>query len=80
VWHHWEAVLELNALGQKNGVFQMWVDNAQIMDYRDVVYIFGRNISPFNGFKWNPTWGGANGTKTRDDFVQIDHLYMSGVP
>lgn len=78
-WHRWEAVLELNTLGRANGIFKMWIDGVQIMDYRDVVYITSGNTNGFHGWKWNPTWGGAGGTKTRDDYIEIDHVYMSGL-
>jgi hypothetical protein len=79
-WHHWEAVLEVNTLGQPNGVLKWWIDGNLVLDYRDVVYIFGSNTNGFWQWKWNPTWGGTSGTRTRDDYMVTDHVYMSGVP
>lgn len=80
-WHHWEAVFELNAPGSPNGVFKMWIDNVQIMDYHDVVYVTPRLQSGFYLWKWNPTWGGKHGVfRTRDDRILIDDVYLSGLP
>ncbi len=80
VWHQWESVLELNTLGQSDGKFRMWIDGIKILDYSDVVYITAGNTLKFNNFVWNPTWGGRGGTRTRDDYILMDHVYISGVP
>jgi hypothetical protein len=79
-WHQWEIVLELNTLGSANGVFKWWIDGRQVMDHRNVTYVFGKNTNGFWNWKWNPTWGGTKGERTRDDYMFIDHVYMSGVP
>jgi hypothetical protein len=78
-WHHAEAVLELNTLGVPNGTFRMWIDGNQTHDYTDVTYIVPGATTGFLGWKFAPTWGGIGGAKTRDDFMQIDHVYISGV-
>jgi len=80
VWQHWEAVLALNTLGQSNGIFRMWVDGIRIIDYQNVVYITPGASNRFQAFLWNPTWGGQGAVRSRDDFISIDHLYLSGVP
>jgi hypothetical protein len=78
-WHHFELVLELNNPGQANGTLKWWVDGGLIMDYSDVTYIIPGATSGFQGFKIDPVWGGMGGTRTRDDYMQVDHLYVSGV-
>ncbi len=80
VWHQWEMVLELNDLGVANGTLRMWVDGTEIMNYGNVVYVTRENQNGFYGWKWNPTWGGGKGPRTREDFMRIDHVYMSGIP
>jgi hypothetical protein len=79
-WHHWEAVFEINTLGQANGKLKMWIDGVQIMDYSDVVFANAANPQRFYAWKWNPTWGGIGGSKTRQDFISLDHVYLSGIP
>jgi hypothetical protein len=78
-WHHWEAVLEENTLGQANGTFRFWLDGNLTMSYADVTYITSGATNGFFGWKWNPTWGGVGGTKTRNDAMRIDHVFMSGL-
>ncbi len=78
-WHHWEAVFRLNSEGRADGQLQMWVDGEKFMDHRDVVYRKPGQPSGFTMFTWNPTWGGLNGTKTREDRILIDNIYLSGL-
>ncbi len=80
IWHHWETVMELNAIGQSNGIFKMWIDGVMTHNYSDVTYVTPSTPAGFHLFKWNPTWGGSGGTRTRVDFIDIDHVYFSGVP
>jgi len=79
-WHHWECLFEINNVGSPDGIFRMWVDGTLIMDYSDVEYITPGNTNRFFSWKWNPTWGGIGGTRTRSDQINIDHVYLSGVP
>jgi hypothetical protein len=79
-WHQWEVVMELNTPGTANGVFRWWIDGTKVIDHSDMTYIFGKNLTGFWQWKWNPTWGGTKGVRTREDLVLIDHVYMSGVP
>ncbi len=79
VWHHWEAVLRLNTVDRPDGSFQMWVDGAPVIEQRDVVYRKTGQPNGFTMFTWNPTWGGLHATKTREDRILIDDVYLSGV-
>jgi hypothetical protein len=83
VWHHWEAVFEMNTPGVEfpgDGIFKWWIDGILVMDFNNMTYRYGTHQNRFWDFVWNPTWGGTAGVKTRDDFILMDHLYMSGVP
>jgi hypothetical protein len=80
VWHHWETLMELNTLGEADGVLKWWVDGVLVMDYSDIEYIVPGSTNHFHGWKWNPTWGGTCCVRTRDDYFAIDHVYISGVP
>jgi hypothetical protein len=79
-WQRWELQLELNTIGSANGVLKMWVDGVLVMDYRDVVFVTADYPAGFYSYKWNPTWGGMGGTRTRDDAIDFDHVYLSGIP
>jgi len=79
-WHHIEFVAEINPPGMRSGVFRMWIDGEQTHDYSDVVYTTPEHPYKFTSWRWNPTWGGRGGVRTRDDYMDIDDVYMSGVP
>ncbi|MDZ4672882.1 MAG: hypothetical protein SGJ01_19245 [Gemmatimonadota bacterium] len=79
-WHHWEIVMELNQLGQANGTVRWWLDGEPVLSYDNLTYVYGENTNGFLQWKWNPTWGGTGGVRTRPDDILIDHVYMSGVP
>jgi len=79
-WHRWEAVYEVNTMGVANGKFKMWIDGVMTHNYSDVTYITPSTPNLFAAWKWNPTWGGSGGTRTRTDYIMVDHLYISGVP
>ncbi len=78
-WHHWETVVVKNTVGQADGVFNWWIDGTQIIGHNDVVWVTSVDTTGFLSFKFNPTWGGSGGARTRDDFLAIDHIYLSGI-
>jgi hypothetical protein len=80
VWHQWEAVYEMNTVGVADGTFKMWIDGIKITDLSNVEWRVAGRTNQFFQWTWNPTWGGIGGTKSRNDFVMIDHVYMSGLP
>jgi hypothetical protein len=79
-WHQWEWLVELNTLGQADGILKWWIDGTLIMDYSDMEYILPGFQTKFHQWRWQPVWGGTGSVRTRDDFIAIDHVYMSGVP
>ncbi len=79
-WHQWEAVYEMNTVGVADGKFKMWIDGIKITDVSNVEWRVAGRTNQFFQWTWNPTWGGIGGTKSRNDFVMIDHVYMSGLP
>ena len=77
-WHQWELLMEANERGHPNGVLRMWIDGIQIMDYHNLTFITPQAPNGFFSWRWNPTWGGGQGPRIRDDFMEIDHVYISG--
>lgn len=80
-WHRYELYLKLNDIGSSNGVFRLWFDDVLIFDYSDVQFRNAANPNGFYGRRLDPVWGGMGGDpKTRNDFLQYDHIYISGIP
>ncbi len=79
-WHHWEAVFRLNHPGAGDGEFSFWIDGRQLMRYSNMRFVDRDHPHGFTMYTWNPTWGGMGGTKTREDRILIDDVYLSGIP
>ncbi len=79
-WHRYEILMDINSIGSSNGKFQMWWNGIKTHHYTDVKYRTSTYPAKFYTRKWDPVWGGAGGSaKTRDDYLLVDHIYISGV-
>jgi hypothetical protein len=78
-WHKLEWYLKLNSGPDiEDGIVKCWVDSEPYMDHRDVPLLRLGDETPFEDFyKFSMTFGGTGPSKTRDDYVLIDHFYMS---
>ena len=80
-WQRYEIYMKLNTIDRADGVLRVWWNGALILDYSDMQFRNAANPTGFYGRRLDPVWGGTGGTnKTRDDFLQFDHIYLSGVP
>jgi hypothetical protein len=80
-WHRYEYVMTLNDIGVANGTVRLWWDGVLILEYTDVVFRDAANPSGFYGRRSDPIWGGGGGSqRSRTDYLDIDHLYISGLP
>ena len=63
-----------------DGIKRVWIDGVLVTEYTNVKFLDSRYnfIRGFYEAQWTPVWGGTGGTKTRDDFMLLDHLYVSG--
>ena len=80
VWYHYECVQILSSLNGLDGTWRLWLNGTLVMDHTDVNFRDNANPSGFWGRHWRPVLGGGDALKTRDDLVQIDHVYISGIP
>jgi len=73
-WHRVEIQMDLNN-GSTNGTLKLWLDGGLVLDYSDLNYGGGG----FNIKHNSPTWGGGGGpSKSRDDWIYYDSMYISG--
>jgi len=83
-WHHVEYWAKLNTLTANpppsDGQMKMWIDGVLVshrtdLRFRSETYPYG-----FRQFHADMIFGGDAGeVKTRDDYIDIGHVYMSGV-
>jgi hypothetical protein len=71
------VLLTANNPGQANGTADVWIDGVKVIRNTGITFV-GPNESPrWEEVRWNPTWGGLNGTITAPFYAQMDHLYVS---
>jgi uncharacterized protein YjdB len=78
-WHKWEIILKANATGVADGTVDWWIDGLKVGTYSGVQ--FTNSAKHWEVLQWNPTWGGSGGPPLpADQFMRLDHLYISGKP
>ncbi|HWW55126.1 MAG TPA: hypothetical protein VNY84_15220 [Acidimicrobiales bacterium] len=80
-WIRYEILMTINDIGAANGTLKVWINGAQTHNYSNVVWRTADAPSLFFGRLWDPTWGGNGNVpnKARNDFLWIDHVYISAV-
>lgn len=79
-WYRWEIVFQVNTGGSANGTADWWIDGVKVGHYRGIPYVSANQSRFFNVMRWDPTWGGRSGTVPADQFMYMDHVYISGKP
>jgi hypothetical protein len=80
VWHDIEILLQANTPGVYNGVAKMWVNGTLLMTATDVGYFAADNVARFDALYFNPTYGGGLNPVPADQWIDIDHWYVSVAP
>jgi uncharacterized protein YjdB len=79
-WYHWELVFAVNSSGSTDGTADWWINGVQVGHYTGIGYVSASQSRVFETMKWDPTWGGLGGTVPADQFMTMDHIYISGKP
>jgi len=75
VWHRVEMYLKYGTSSTSyDGIMKQWLDGTLVMSYSDINYA----DDGIDGWKLDPIWGGVGGTKTQNDYYEIDHVHTSG--
>ena len=79
-WHHIEVYLAQGTVDQHDGTVRIWVDGTKVSDYTNMKFLDSRHsfTMGFFDWQWTPVWGGVGGTRTREDHILLDHIYISG--
>jgi hypothetical protein len=79
-WYHWELVFAINSSGAADGTADWWINGVQVGHYTGIGYVSASQSRVFQTMKWDPTWGGLGGSVPADQFMTMDHIYISGKP
>ena len=79
-WQRWEIAMTSNTNGDANGTLDWWIDGTHVGHYTGIAYVPAGASRTWDIVKWDPTWGGQGSSIPADQFMYMDHLYMSGKP
>lgn len=74
-WHHYEFIFKANTSGQADGSIEWWLDGVKVGSKGGIQWVSG--AGQWETVKWSPTWGGLGGSVPADQFMSLDHLYIS---
>lgn len=77
-WHLLEFVIVANTPGVANGEAHWWVDGVKVGAATDIGWVGSGSSADWSIFSWRPIWGGAGGTVPADQYMYMDHFYVSG--
>jgi hypothetical protein len=78
-WQHWEFYFKMNTPGGSNGIAKMWLDGAPVTDERTLAFRGPAEASArWWIFHWSPTYGGGGAPPPDDQYLDFDHVYVSG--
>lgn len=76
-WYRVEILLRLNTPGQRDGEIHWWVDGTKLGQYTNIGYnAVGKRHDWWN-VQWNPTYGSPQDVVAADQYMWIDHFYVS---
>lgn len=81
-WHKREHLTVLDQPGVfASGILKQAFDGVLTQNYNNIRY---RGVGDTNGWAWrhyDPVWGGSGGAKkTRDDYLDLAYIRLSGIP
>jgi hypothetical protein len=84
VWEHWEWIVRCNSAPYAaDGSIEAWVDGIQVLDVHDIVYTKSNGAEAGKPCTWNifhmaPVYGGGGPYVPHDQWIDVDHVYVSG--
>lgn len=78
-WHHVEIYLRMNRPGWTDGVVRWWLDGRMVGSDQAVGFRRFGSDSHWSRVSWNPTWGAPRDRVRNPMFIEMDHIYVSGL-
>jgi hypothetical protein len=82
VWQRWEFVLTCNsATNASDGTIDFWLDGTHVTSVKEVNWTQTKRPNQscdFPGFFWSPTYGGGGAPTPAHQYLDFDHVYVSG--
>lgn len=77
-WVKYEYLFVANTIGAADGTFTAWKNGQPFMSRSDIRYFPAGKAPAFNKVLWSPTYGGGTNPVPKEQYIDIDHWYVSG--
>lgn len=77
-WHQWELIAKLNDRNVLNGELDWWLDGVKQARHTDLGWIGPVGVRSWGKVAHNIILGGRGNPVPADQFIRIDHMYISG--
>jgi hypothetical protein len=81
-WQHWEVMLTCNSgVNASDGTIDFWLDGTHVTSVKNVNWTQTKHptrVCDFPIFHWSPTYGGGGAPPPEEQFLDFDHVYVSG--
>jgi hypothetical protein len=81
-WQRWEFLLTCNSgLNASDGTIDFWLDGRHVTSVRNVNWTQTKHPDrrcDFPIFHWSPTYGGGGAPPPEHQYLDFDHVYVSG--
>jgi uncharacterized protein YjdB len=75
-WHKIEVIAVANTSGAANGSVKLYIDGVLATSCSGIAFVSGS--ANWDLAMWSPTWGGAGATVAATQYMEMDHIYLSG--
>jgi hypothetical protein len=75
-WDYVEILLTGNTSGTANGAMDVYLNGVHVSHWTGIEY--SSATTAWNLFRIYPVWGGIGDVVNADQYIAIDHVYMSG--
>ena len=80
-WANIEVYMKVNTGSNRDGIVKIWQNGTLTINVSNVEFVTASDSHTWERVAWNPTWGGGcSGTVPADQYMWMDHVYISGRP
>jgi chitodextrinase len=77
-WHHIEQHFVMSSVGGADGSYRAWVDGVLVLERTGMRTLGPKRPWGLTVFKWAPVYGGGGAARTREDWIDVGHVYVTG--
>ncbi|HEX2780582.1 MAG TPA: Ig-like domain-containing protein [Gemmatimonadaceae bacterium] len=77
-WQRWEIVLRSNTADNNDGTVDIWLNGTRLSSYSGIQFASATESHNWQSISWAPYWGSSGDRVVADQYMRMDHMYVSG--